>query len=159
MTTLTNNSEEATELQNAAGVRTPILEVQPRDGTQLVFSETGDTRGQVAGIPIFAELKGSNGNDLPRDTSIALAVEVPGSDERVLVSELKDNIGAYRRLSLNEQTDTEKIDSTKFDVRGGNGLQISDDDRLFVVIESSAQIDYANSRVEFSRNAVTEVQE
>lgn len=159
MTTLTNNSDVSTELQNAAGVRTPILEVQPRDGTQLVITEDGDSRGQVPGIPIFAELQDSGGNDLPRDTKIALAVEVPGSDERVLVSELKDNIGSYRRLSLNEQTDTEKIDSVKFDVRGGDALRLSDDDRLFVVIESSAQIDYANSRVEFSRNAVTEVQE
>jgi len=155
MKQLSNISSEATEQTNTAGTRTPILEIQPDDG--LTFLIDGQVaRGNERGIPIFAELKDSSGDDLPQDTEIALEFETPNDDQAYAVTEPKKNIRAYNTLSVKEQQNEEYIDAIKHTLKGG-GLAVEDVDRLYVSIKSSAQIDWSNSRLTISENAVREV--
>jgi hypothetical protein len=152
---LSNISSEATELTNTTGTRSPILEIQPDDG--LVFLiDAMVSRGNEMGIPIFAELKDSNDDDLPQDTEIALEFETPNDDQAYAVTEPKQNIRAYNSLSVKDQQNEEYIDAIKH-VLKGQGLAVEDVDKLYVSIDSSEQIDWSNSRLTISENAVQEV--
>jgi len=77
---ISNISSLATELTNTTGVLSNILEVQPEDGTQLIFRNHVERGQQSLGIPIFAELQESAGDDLPLDTRLALQFERPADD-------------------------------------------------------------------------------
>lgn len=152
---ISNISKEATEVTNTTGVMDPILEVEPTDGTAFVI-DANVRRGSQAGIPIFADLRDSNDNQLPQDTEIVLQFQGPADADRTSVTEKKENIRAYNTLTIKNQQNEEYIDSVKH-VLKGSGLVVEDVDTLYVSIKSSAQIDWSNSRLTISENAVMEV--
>ena len=153
--TISNVSTEATEELNVTGELTPILRVQPEDGLALIFKNSVN-RGDEAGIPLAANLEDSNGNDLPLDSDLALAYKQPGDTRETVVSETRDDIEPYRALSLAQQRKEDFIDATKIELNGAR-LVVRDIDELLVLLDSSAQIDYSNSRLSFNEKAVEEV--
>jgi len=153
---LSNISTIATEETNITGTLDSILEIEPEQGTSIILQNGVDRGDQIVGIPIFAELQDSNGNDLPQDTRIALEYEAPTDDNPSTVSEPKENIRVYRSLSVKEQQNEEYIDRTKH-VLKDKMLVVRDVDSLYVSVESSAQIDWSNSQVTFDENAIREV--
>ena len=153
---ISNISSIATEVQNITGKRDPILEVTPEDGTAIVI-EGAVRRGDEIGIPIYAVLEDTNGNDLPQDTEIALEFQGPTDDQPYAVTDPWDNIRAYNTLSVKEQQNEEYIDSVKHDLKGQR-LVVEAVDTLYVSVDSSAQIDWANSRLTIDGNAVQVVE-
>jgi len=149
---LSNLSDEATEVQNAPGVTTPILEVDPDDGTLIRLLNMVDT-GTGMGLPLIADLRDMNGDQLPTNTEIILRVKRPTDDEPTSVSIKEDNIAAYNQLTVSEQRDTDNIDSVKHELKGDR-INVRDRDTLRVEIKSSAQIDWANSELYFYRQGV-----
>ena len=157
MTNISNaNSDVATEKTNVTGVLTPILEIDPEDGTTLVV-KNGVERGQQSrGVPIYAILEDSNGDPLPRDTEVAIEFQGPTDDKPSVVSVPRQNIRPYNSLTIQEQQNTEYVDRVKH-VLNGEALVIEDVETAYVSIESSEQIDWSNSRLQFDESAVVEV--
>jgi len=151
---LSNLSDEATEVQNTPGVTTPILEVDPDDGTIIQLFNMVQT-GSGEGLPIFADLRDSAGNQLSTNTELVLRAKRPTDDEPVAVSVKEDNIAAYNQLSVSEQRDNDNIDSVKIELKGGR-INIRDKDTLRVELNSPDQIDWANSELYFYRQGVQE---
>lgn len=148
-------SDVATQKQNTAGVLTPILEVKPDNGTLLKFLNRVST-GDAPGLPIIAKLKDSNGNDLPADTELILRVVRPTDDSPVAVSVAEDNIAPWNGMSTSEQRNSENIDAVKIDLKG-QSVNVRDKDVLRVEVDSSAQIDWANSELYVVREGVQEL--
>jgi hypothetical protein len=159
MTSLSNISNEATEENNTTGVMTPILTVEPEKGTALILSNSVERGEQRRGIPIFAKLKTGNNNDLPADTEMELQFERPSDDSPTTVSVPLKNIRPYRSLSIQDQQNRDYIDRVKHELKvsADGDLVISDVDTLYVSINSSEQIDWSNSRLNFDEAAVREV--
>jgi len=155
MSSISNIANEATEQTNTTGVPTSILDIQPEDGTVLVFVNGVQRGDQVQGIPIYADLRDSNDDPLPLDTEISLEFEEPSDNRPSTVSEPRDNVRPYRSLSLKEQQNEEYLDRVKH-VLKGPALLVEDVDTLSVVIDSSKQIDWSNSRLQFAEEAVKE---
>ena len=149
---LSNISSEATEVTNTTGVTTPILEVDPDDGTLIRLLNMVDT-GSGVGLPLIADLRDSNDNQLPTDTELVLRVVRPTDDEPVAVSIKEDNISAYNQLTVSEQRDNDNIDSVKHELKG-TAINIRDRDTLRVEVNSSAQLDWSNSEMYFYRQGV-----
>jgi len=130
-------------------------ESQPENG--LMLQIVGNVaRGKEAGVPVYADLRDSNDDPLPLGTSVRFEFESPGDRQRQAVSEVRDNIQPYRNLSIRDQQDEDYVDSVKVQLLG-SALNVRDIDTLYVSIESSAQIDWSNSRLYIEGNAVTEV--
>jgi hypothetical protein len=151
---LSNLSSIATEKTNTTGETTPILEVDPTDGTLIRLLNMVST-GNSKGLPIFAKLKDSNDNDLPTDTKLILRVQRPTDDEPVTVSVAEDNIAPWNNLTTAEQRNEENIDAVKV-VLKGRAVNIRDADLLTVELNSSTQIDWSNSELYFAREGVEE---
>lgn len=155
--TLSNISTEATEETNTPGVLTPILRIQPEDGLALILQNSVQV-GKERGIPFVANLEDTNGDDLPLDSDLAIGFKRPGDDDFSVVSEVRDNIEPFRQLSLTEQRDEQLVDATKIQLKqGADRLVARDVDEILILLESSAEIDYSNSRVSLNENAVREV--
>lgn len=154
---LSNISDEATEMTNTVGEMTPILELQPEDGLAWII-DANVSRGSQRGIPIFGGFYDSSGDPLPQDTRLALQFESPNHDTRQTVTQPYEHIRDYLTLALKDQQNEEYIDSIKH-VLKGKQLVVEDVDRLYISIESSAQIDWSQSgsRVTITEDAVTEV--
>ncbi|MGB9987314.1 hypothetical protein [Salarchaeum japonicum] len=159
---LSNISNIATEKQNVTGQLTPVLEISPEDGRALVI------RGQVAqgsedGIPIYADLRDSNGDPLPTNTAIALEYEAPSMDKADTVSYVQDNIRSYNSLSIDEQQNVDNIDAIKHVLKGTKeakeddrfpAVQVRDIDNLYVSLKGDTQIDWTQSALYVDKNAV-----
>ena len=150
------NGDIVTERVNTPGVMTPILEIQPRDGTGIVVRNHVERGEQTAGFPIFGKFLDSNGDPLPLDTKMAVQFEGPNADNPETVTVPFDNIRAYRTLSIQDQQNEEYIDRVKHKLKG-EALVLDDVDRAYLSIESSAEIDWANSRAQVAKSATTEV--
>jgi hypothetical protein len=148
-------SDVVTQATNTAGVETEILEIVPDDGTMLRFLNRVST-GAAEGIPVFADFRDSNGDPLPADTSVVITAQRPTDDKPVQVSMQEDNIAAWNQLTTAEQRNEENIDAVKIELKG-EVINIRDKDRLFIEVESSAQIDWSNAELYFPREAVREV--
>ncbi len=148
-------SDIATQETNTTGETTSILEVDPKDGTLIRLLNRVST-GNAKGIPVIAKLKDGAGNDLPADTKLIFRVVRPTDDEPVAVSVAEDNIAAWNGLSTAEQRNEENIDSVKVELKG-NAVNVRDKDLFRVDINSSAQIDWANSEFYFVREGVEEL--
>jgi hypothetical protein len=152
LTNLGSQRVTATENTNVTGQLTSILDLEPVDGLRLVLSNL--VYGG-AGIPIYAVLQDSGGNDLPLDTELALRWYTPSLDQPQVVSEIRRNIRPYRTLTLNEQQNEEYREQVRTELKNSaSELVVTDIERLEVAINSSAQIDWANSRLAFDRKAV-----
>lgn len=149
------SADPVTTYQNepAAPRPSPILEVSPERGTFLRFLNAV-IKGTVQGIPIYMQLRDSNGDLLPVNTEIKLELEVAGMDKEMVVSETMKSTDQYRTLSVSEQRDTDNIDSTKFtlqypDAAPQSGptpkVDVRDIDALYVTIDSAVQVDWSQS--------------
>lgn len=156
MVSLTNISEIATQVTNITGTMDPILEIQPKDGTVLVIENFNPRGDEEIGIPIFAELKDQNGNDLPQDSEMALEYEKAADDKARVVTETFDNINPYRSLSIQDQQNTDYIDAVKH-VLQGRAIVVEQTDTLYVSLDSDTEIDWNNSRLQFAERNVREV--
>jgi len=148
-------SSEATQETNTTGVTTPILTVDPDDGTLIKLLNRVET-GAGEGLPIFADLRDSSDNPLPTSTDMVLRVKRPTDDEPVAVSVKEDNIATYNQLTISEQRNTDNIDAVKHELKGP-AINIRDKDVLRFEIESSVQIDWSNSELYVYRQGVQEL--
>lgn len=152
---LSHLSTQATQETNVAGKTDPILTVDPSDGTLLRFLNRVPT-GSSEGIPVIMKLRDTNGNLLPADTKLIFRVLRPTDDEPVSVSVAEDNIAAWNGLSTSEQRNEENIDAVKVELKG-EAINVRDKDTFRVEIDSSAQIDWANSELYFVREGIEEL--
>jgi hypothetical protein len=152
---LSHLSSEATQQTNTTGETTPILEIDPDDGTFLRFLNRVSV-GEAAGLPIIAQFKNGGNNYLPSDTALILRAVRPTDDSPVAVSVQEDNIAPWNGLSTSEQRNEENIDSVKTQLKGAQ-VNIRDVDTLRVEINSSDQIDWTNSELYFVREGVEEL--
>lgn len=147
-------SDIVEQVQNVAGVLTPILRIDPQDGTKLKFLKEVPT-GDSAGLPVVMDLRDANNDPLPTDTSVLIRVMRPTDDEPVPVTVAEDNIAAWNGLSTKEQRNEENIDATKLEVKGN--VNVRDKDFARIEINSSAVVDWANSEFYINRNGVQEL--
>jgi len=148
-------SDIVEKLQNTPGELTPILKVDPEDGTMLTFLNRVQ-QGSASGLPIYATLLDSAGNDLPVDTTYVLTAKQPGDARFRPVSIKEDNISQYVNKTVSEQQDADNVDSVKVELKG-RAVNIRDVDEFAVEIESSEQIDWsAGSEFYIDRHGVRE---
>ncbi|MCT9095277.1 hypothetical protein [Haloarchaeobius sp. HME9146] len=155
MVSVSHLSDFVTQQTNVTGTTTPILEIQPENGTMLRFRDRVG-QGSEKGIPVVMKLKDAGGNELPTDTEVIFRVLRPTDDEPVPVSQKEDNIAAWNGLSTKEQRNEENIDQTKMNLKGDR-VNVRDKDVLRVEANSSTAIDWGNSEFYFGREAVEEL--
>lgn len=155
MTSIDYLDDRVTQENNTTGVRTPILVVDPDQGTKLVFKNRVPV-GTAPGIPVYADLRDSNNNQLPNDTELILTAQRPEDNDFSAVSEVVGNISFYNNNNISEQQSEERIDQGKIELDGE--LHIRDVDTLRVEANSSVQISWSNSEFYFDRRAVEERQ-
>ena len=162
---LSNATSYATERTNVTGVMSPILTFQPDDGLMLVIRGMVSA-GEERGFPVYADLRDSNDDPLPEDTELSFRYKSPQMDAAQTVTHPIDHIRPWNSLTLNEQQDDEFIDRTKIELKNTDQalaqgeipqVRVRDIDELRVSVNSSAQIDWSNSRLYVDRNAVREV--
>lgn len=149
---LSHLSSEATQKTNTTGVTTPILEVDPDQGTKIrllnmVFGGEG--------LPIYQDLNDSAGNPLPDDTEFIIRAVRPTDDEPQAVSVKADNIAPWNQLTIQEQQNEENRESVRVELKGA-AINIRYKDTLRFEINSSTQIDWANSELYVARPGVEE---
>lgn len=147
-------ADEAVQATNAVGILTPILEIEPEDGTLLRLLNRV-SNGDAPGLPIYADLRDSNDAPLPTDTTLILRAVRPTDDDPTAVSVAEKHIAPWNDLTTAEQRDEDNIDSVKIELVGDR-VNIRDKDVLRVDIESSAEIDWSNSEFYFAREGVEE---
>jgi len=153
---LSNISSIATEVTNTTGVLSPILSIDPTDGTVLALLNQV-ARGDEEGIPIYAKLRSGSSTQLPEDTRLALGFETPQMDNWEVVSEPMEHIRPYRSFSLSDQQNLDYVDRVKHNLKGGaNALIAEDVDMIYVLAEASAQISWPDSSLTFEEKAVRE---
>lgn len=162
---LTNRSDDATEMENIPDVFSPILAIQPDSGLGLIIKGLV-AQGDADGVPIYADLRNADGEQLPTPTEMGIQFEAPGDDDRTTVTHKLSNIRAYNSLTLDEQQNPDHIDRVKHVLKGTEAakdegqmpqLGISDVDTAYVSIECSDVINWDESAVYIDRNAVSEV--
>lgn len=148
-------------LTNVPGQMTPALRISPDRGN-LIRVLNMVSRGEQIGVPVYMKLKDTDGNDLPVDTTLQWEYSPSNSDSRYRVSRQVSNLAFYNNNTLSEQADVDKIDKAKQtltepEFEGQDAvrfLQWSDIEDVFVSIESSKEIDWANSIFEVEPSAI-----
>lgn len=162
---LSNATSYATEEQNVTGVLSPILRFTPDDGLMLVIRGMV-TAGDERGFPLYMDLRDSNDDPLPEDTRVVFQYKAPSMDDPQTVTHPLDHIRPWNALTLNEQQDEEYIDRTKVELKNTDSalaqgeipkVKVRDIDEFRLSIDSSAEVDWSNTRVYIDRNAVREV--
>ena len=157
-----SNKVVATEETNVTGVMSPILTFSPEDGLRLVLQGMVES-GSARGFPIYADLNQGDGSDMPEDTELAVQYERPEMDQPQTVTFTLDHIRPWNSLTLEQQQDEETIDRVKVELKNTDSalakgvmpqLGVRDIDDLHVSVNSSAQIDWSQSRLYIDRNAV-----
>ncbi|MFD1645577.1 hypothetical protein [Haloarchaeobius litoreus] len=151
-----STSNYVTTDTNVTGQMTPVLEIQPDDGVGLVIHNAVDVGQKRQGFPIYADLRDSNDNPLPLDTVVAIGYESPTHDNIQVVSTPLSNISSYIKKSIKEQQNRENVDSVKHELKNKR-LEVRDIDAAYVMLNSSTQIDHANSEIYVDNDAVDEV--
>jgi hypothetical protein len=152
---LGSTSKYVTTQQNVADQLTPVLTIDPKSGTGLRILNAVQM-GKKTGLPIYSILEDSNGDPLPIDTRVAIGYKRPTDDTFRVVSDPIDNISTYRKKTIQEQQDTDNIDSVKHSLRGSS-LEVRDVDEAYVLVESSAVVDHSNCEFYLEQSAVQEV--
>lgn len=148
-------SDVAEQRENTPGELTPILEIDPEDGTMLTFLNRV-AQGDASGIPVYAKLFDSNGEDLPVDTTLVLTAEKPGDARSTPISVKEDNISPYINNSISEQQDADHVDSVKIELKG-KAVNVRDVDAFYVEIDASEAVDWSQgTEIYFEREAVRE---
>lgn len=151
---LSNISEEATELKNTAGVLTPVLELSPDDGLLWEIMNSVP-QGDAPGIPIYMKLKDSNGDPIPLQSVVALGFEAPTDDSFRVVSDKRDNVQAWNARSISEQQNEEYVDASKIELKG-RMVRSRHIDSVYVLVESDSVVEWANSQLYIDEKAVRE---
>lgn len=156
-TTLSNISTEATVEENAPGVLTPILRFTPDDGLAFLV-RNNVSKGEREGTPLAAKLLDSDGDPIAIESKIAFGYKAPEDDDFTVVSELRDDISAFRQLSLVQQRNEDFVDSTKIEL-DSEVVGIRENDELLILVESPDVVDLTvdGSRVSLDETAVREV--
>ncbi|WP_435349001.1 hypothetical protein [Haloarchaeobius sp. HRN-SO-5] len=149
---LSHLSDEATQETNVTGTRTPILTVQPEDGTMLSLINRV-AKGDEIGIPLIMALKNAADGYLPPDTSLLITVKRPTDDSPIPVAQATGDIAAWNSLSTKEQRNEENIDEVKVELLGEK-INVRPEDVLRFELLSSEQVDWANSELYVYRKAV-----
>jgi hypothetical protein len=143
---------------------TPILEVDPENGTFLTFMNRVDI-GTAEGLPVFMKLysDAAGTTELPNDTKVQLLAKKAGDTRYRPVSVEESSLSSWRENSISGQRNEENVDSVKLELQTPDGadasrVNIRDIDQLAVAVESSAQIDWTASEIYFYRNGVEENQ-
>lgn len=156
-----DESDIVDAVENVPGQMTPIIEIAPDRGT-LVRILNSVARGDEPGVPVFADLRDSNGDPLPTSTSVQFEVSAAGSSERFKVSREFDEISIYNTLTLSEQRNSDNIDATKHvlqqpETLGGEpvpGIEIEDVQDGYISIDSPVAVDWQNSALYVDSTAV-----
>ncbi len=151
---LSHLSEEATQEQNTPGILTPILTFDPENGTLLRFLNAVSS-GSALGLPLFLDLRDSNGDPLPVDTKLIFRAVRPTDDDPVAVSVAETNIAPWTNLTVAEQRNEENIDAVKVELVG-DAVNIRDKDEIRLEVDSSEQIDWTQSEAYLPREGVRE---
>ncbi|WP_323192848.1 hypothetical protein [Halostella sp. PRR32] len=152
---LGNSSKYVTTETNVTGQLTPIATISPEDGLGLIIRNAVQM-GAKTGLPIYAELADSNGDDLPLDTRVAIGYKRPTDDTFQVVSDPIDNISTYIKKTIQQQQDNDNIDAVKHALRG-RSLEVRDIDEMLILVESSVQVDHSNSELYIEQSAVEQV--
>jgi len=159
------SADEVTTHQNAPASpeATPILEISPAQGTFLRFLNEV-AKGSEIGMPVYADLRDTNGDPLPINTTLYWAVKPAGHQDKLGVSEVLRSIDQYHTLTLTEQRNVDNIDAVKHTLQApesvSNGGQpvpkvdVRDIDAYYLMADSSAQIDWDQSSLYIDSNAV-----
>ena len=155
-------SDHVSTEQNQTGQLDPVLAISPEDdGVGLIIQNMVDKGDQTEGFPVYADLRDANDDQLPTNSRIAFAYEPTTADFWTIVSEVKGNIKTYNTKTIGEQQDRENIDQTKHRLDSPKGaeaaLEIRDVDTVYLLLESSVQIDHSNSEFYIDQDAVEEV--
>lgn len=153
--TVSHLSDIAEQRENVPGVTTPILSIDPDDGTLLKFHNEVES-GDETGLPVFFRLYNEDGEQLPTDTKFVLRAIRPGDDEPITVSIKESHIATWNQLTLPEQQETDNIDSTKIELEASR-INIRDKDELRVEINSDEVVDWDESELYFYRDGVREL--
>jgi hypothetical protein len=164
---LSNTSEIAEEKTNIPGTKSPILSIQPEDGTGLIIDGMVEN-GEAKGFPLYGKLFAKDGSEMPLDTDLAFQFESPGDDDPTTVTYPFSNIRPYRTLDVDQQMNDEQVDAVKHVIKRseqalaeGNMPQIAIGhlDTLHVVAESGKTVDWdhPDTRLYLDPKAVTEV--
>lgn len=150
ITNLGTDDVEATQRTNDTGRMTEILELSPIDGLVLqILNQAGD-------VDFFANLRDSNGDELPNDTELVFRFDGPAQEQPMHVSEKLSNIGVYNRLTLAQQQDDEYSSRIGIEFKG-RGVSATQIETVELAIKSSEQIDWSNSQVEIDRDSARTV--
>lgn len=157
---LSNESDIATRKTNIPGELHPILSFSPEPGRALQLQNDTE-RGQETGIPLFAQLRDADGNDLPVDTEVAIGYLSPSRERPKVVSQVVRNIESYRILDLTQQRKKEYIDGVKINLKGYESegtptVGAEHRDQILISIRSPKEIDWSNSQVSIYEGAVRE---
>jgi hypothetical protein len=150
LSNLGSENYTATEEENITGTLSSILTLTPDDGLMFVIRNVVDGH---TGVPIYAELRDSNGDDLPLDTDMAVRYQSPQMEQPQVVSFKYQNLRPYRTLSLTQQQDAEFRQQVRHELKAP-ALQVRDIDDMEIALDSDTTIDWANSRVEVGRRHV-----
>jgi len=159
-----DSADVVTVFQNspASPRPTPILSVDPEQGTFLRFLNQV-AKGSEEGIPVYADLRDSNGDPLPLNTTLFIEIEPAGMETALKVSETLKTIQPYQTLSISDQRDEDNVDAVKITLEAPETssetgavpkIDVRDIDTLTVSIDSAAQIDWSQSQFYFESNAV-----
>jgi len=160
-----NSSEEVTTHQNATASpeATPILEIEADQGQFLRFLNQV-AKGDEVGLPVYGDFRDANGDPLPINTTLYWAVKPAGHTNKLSVSEVLRSIDQYHTLTITEQRNTDNIDAVKHTLQapestpnGGQPIphvDVRDIDSLYLMADSPAQIDWAQSKLYVDSNAV-----
>ncbi|MBX0322470.1 hypothetical protein EGH21_05440 [Halomicroarcula sp. F13] len=159
-------ADAVTVSQNAPSspVPTPILEIDPNRGQFLRFFNKV-AKGAAQGIPIYLDLRDSNDDPLPVNTTLYFAIKPNGHTTNILVSEVVESIDQYVTLSISEQRNVDNIDAAKLTLqfpethpeKAGDPTEfvdVRDIDQLFLFCDSQAQVDWSNSSAYIESDAV-----
>lgn len=155
-------SDYVTPRTNTTGQATPIMEISPDRGLFLRFLNAV-AKGSERGMPAYGKFRDSGSAHLPANTSLYWALEVQGMEQPVKVSEKKGNVSFYISNDLTTQRDKDNVDGSKFILTEPetnqnpgpvNHINVRDIDAMYLMCESSTQIDWDTSEVYVDTNAV-----
>jgi hypothetical protein len=149
---------------NVTGQLTPVAEISPERGLYTKI-RNHVSMGSKIGVPIYGDFRDSNGDPLPTNTEMAIAIKPLGEDQRLLVSDTVDNISYWNQNSITTQRDEENIDSVKVPLKYPPGvnnegrpdaININGVDTGYLLMDSAAELDWTESEFHVEGEAVTQ---
>ena len=147
-----STTEEVRVSQNVAGRLDPVLTVDPLEG-RFVRINNGGGRGTGTGLPIYADLVDTNGNQMPVGTRLALGYKSQTAENFEVVSEVHESIIPYREYSVPGQQDPDHVDQVKHDM-DARYYEVPYVDEFYLLLESDQTLDPNASTIVFEPNYI-----